>query len=48
MKFEDMPTDKVIKNVKKQDGVAFIDRDLCNGCTVCQQVCKASAIIEVV
>ena len=47
MRFEDMPVEKVKKNAKKQEGVAFIDRDLCNGCTLCQQVCKAGAIVEV-
>jgi indolepyruvate ferredoxin oxidoreductase alpha subunit len=31
---------------KKQGGVAYIDSNLCNGCTVCQQLCKAGAIIE--
>ena len=48
MRFEDMPVEKVKKNAKKQEGIAFIDRDLCNGCTLCQQVCKAGAIVEVV
>ena len=47
MRFEDMPVEKVKKNAKKQEGIAFIDRDLCNGCTLCQQVCKAGAIVEV-
>jgi len=47
VKFEDMPIEKIKKNVKKQDGVACIDRYLCNGCTVCQQTCKAGAIVEV-
>ncbi|MEN6317228.1 MAG: indolepyruvate ferredoxin oxidoreductase subunit alpha [Syntrophaceae bacterium] len=47
VKFEDMPIEKIKKNVKKQDGVAFIDQYLCNGCTVCQQTCKAGAIVEV-
>jgi indolepyruvate ferredoxin oxidoreductase alpha subunit len=46
MRFEDMPVEKVKKNAKKQEGIAFIDRDLCNGCTLCQQVCKAGAIVE--
>jgi indolepyruvate ferredoxin oxidoreductase alpha subunit len=47
MKFEDMPNKKVKRNTKKQEGVPFIDRDLCNGCTVCQQVCKTGAIVEI-
>jgi indolepyruvate ferredoxin oxidoreductase alpha subunit len=47
VKFEDMPIEIIKKNVKKQDGVAYINHYLCNGCTVCQQTCKASAIVEV-
>jgi indolepyruvate ferredoxin oxidoreductase alpha subunit len=47
IKFEDIPSDKIKKNAKKQEGIAFIDRDLCNGCTLCQQVCKVAAIVEV-
>lgn len=47
MKYGDMSGEKIKKNVKKQEGIAFIDRDLCNGCTVCQQVCKVGAIVEV-
>ncbi len=47
IKFEDMSGDKIKKNAKKQEGIAFIDRDLCNGCTLCQQVCKVAAIVEV-
>ncbi|HVO67101.1 MAG TPA: indolepyruvate ferredoxin oxidoreductase subunit alpha [Syntrophales bacterium] len=46
-RFEDMPEKKVKKNVKKQEGIAFIDSDLCSGCTVCQQICKVGAIVEV-
>jgi Pyruvate/2-oxoacid:ferredoxin oxidoreductase delta subunit len=42
-----MPGDGIKKNVKRQEGIAFIDRDLCNGCTICQQVCKVGAIVEV-
>jgi indolepyruvate ferredoxin oxidoreductase alpha subunit len=45
-RFEEMPVEKVKKNAKKQEGIAFIDRDLCNGCTLCQQICKAGAIVE--
>jgi len=47
IRFEDMPVEKVKKNVKKQEGIAFIDSDLCNGCTLCQQICKVGAIVEV-
>ena len=32
---------------KKQEGIAKIDQDLCIGCTLCQQICKTGAIIEV-
>ena len=46
VQFKDMPSDKIKKNVKKQEGISFIDRYLCNGCTVCQQTCKAGAIVE--
>ncbi|MCX5828543.1 MAG: thiamine pyrophosphate-dependent enzyme, partial [Deltaproteobacteria bacterium] len=46
-KFSDMPADQVIKNAKKQEGNSFIDADLCTGCTICQQVCKVGAIVEV-
>lgn len=45
-KFDDMPEDQIRKNAKKQDGHSFIDRDLCNGCTVCRQLCKVGAIGE--
>ncbi|HYA13321.1 MAG TPA: indolepyruvate ferredoxin oxidoreductase subunit alpha [Syntrophales bacterium] len=47
MRFEDMTEETVKKNVKKQEGIAFIDSDHCNGCTVCQQICKVGAIVEV-
>ncbi len=46
-KFADMPAGQVIKNAKKQEGNSFIDADLCTGCTICQQVCKVGAIVEV-
>ncbi len=44
--FEGMNPDDIIKNAKKQEGNSIIDRSLCNGCTVCQQLCKVGAIIE--
>jgi indolepyruvate ferredoxin oxidoreductase alpha subunit len=31
---------------KKRKGRAFIDRFLCNGCTLCEQICKFGAIKE--
>ena len=31
---------------KKRKGRAFIDRFLCNGCTLCEQICKWGAIKE--
>ena len=48
IKFEDMPNKKVKRNVKKQEGVAFIDSELCSGCTLCEQVCNVGAVIEVI
>ena len=48
IKFEDMPGKKVKKNIKKQEGVAFIDSELCGGCTLCEQVCNVGAVIEVI
>jgi len=46
-KFEDTAPMKRTQGSKKQKGVAFIDSSLCTGCTVCQQVCKIGAIVEV-
>jgi len=46
-KFTDMPANEIIKNAKKQEGNSFIDADLCTGCTICRQVCKVGAIVEV-
>jgi indolepyruvate ferredoxin oxidoreductase alpha subunit len=43
-KFDDMPEDQVRRNAKKQEGHSFIDENLCNGCTVCRQLCKVGAI----
>jgi indolepyruvate ferredoxin oxidoreductase alpha subunit len=34
------------KTKKKRDGIAVIDRNLCTGCGLCQQVCRSGAIIE--
>lgn len=34
------------KKTTKQEGIAFIDPDLCTGCTICQQICKTGAISE--
>jgi indolepyruvate ferredoxin oxidoreductase alpha subunit len=48
VKFEDMPKQEVKRNVKKQEGVAFIDSELCSGCTLCEQVCNVGAVIEVI
>jgi indolepyruvate ferredoxin oxidoreductase alpha subunit len=45
-KFEDMPESEIRKNAKKQEGHSVIDRNLCNGCTVCRQLCKTGAIVE--
>ncbi|MBW2599225.1 MAG: indolepyruvate ferredoxin oxidoreductase subunit alpha [Deltaproteobacteria bacterium] len=46
-RFEDMDM-KIEKKTKKQEGIAVIDSALCNGCTLCQQLCSAGAIEEVV
>ena len=46
-RFEDMDV-KIEKKTKKQEGIAFIDSAICNGCTLCQQLCSAGAIEEVV
>jgi indolepyruvate ferredoxin oxidoreductase alpha subunit len=46
-KREDTAPMKRTQGSKKQKGVAFIDSSLCTGCTVCQQVCKVGAIVEV-
>ena len=46
-RFDDMPEGQIIRNAKKQTGNAFIDDDSCTGCTVCQQLCKVGAIVEV-
>jgi len=48
VKFADMPKQEVKRNVKKQEGVAFIDKELCSGCTLCEQVCNVGAVIEVI
>lgn len=31
---------------KRKDGIAVIERNLCTGCGLCQQVCRSEAIIE--
>ncbi|HEU18451.1 MAG TPA: indolepyruvate ferredoxin oxidoreductase subunit alpha [Deltaproteobacteria bacterium] len=46
-RFEDLGDLKVEKKTKKQDGIAVIDASLCNGCTVCSQVCNFGSIKEV-
>ena len=45
-KFEDISTDQIKRKSKNQEGIAFIDSSLCNGCTMCRQLCKAGAIVE--
>jgi len=45
-KFESMDPKDVRKNAKKQEGLSVIDAALCNGCTVCQQLCKVGAIAK--
>ena len=34
------------KQQKKREGIAVIDQHLCNGCGICQQLCKSGAITE--
>ncbi len=46
-RFEDMPGIDIKKKTKNQEGIAVIDTSLCNGCTLCQQLCSAGAIEEV-
>jgi indolepyruvate ferredoxin oxidoreductase alpha subunit len=46
-RFEDLDM-KIEKKTKKQEGIAVIDSSICNGCTLCQQLCSAGAIEEVV
>ncbi|MDO9558233.1 MAG: indolepyruvate ferredoxin oxidoreductase subunit alpha [Syntrophales bacterium] len=46
-RFEDMSGVSIEKKTKKQEGIAVIDTSLCNGCTLCQQLCSAGAIEEV-
>ena len=45
-RLEDMEM-KIEKKTKKQEGVAVIDSALCDGCTLCQQLCATGAIEEV-
>jgi indolepyruvate ferredoxin oxidoreductase alpha subunit len=45
-KFENLPAESIKRKSIKQEGIAFIDSNICNGCTVCQQLCKSGAIIE--
>ncbi|OPL11519.1 MAG: indolepyruvate ferredoxin oxidoreductase subunit alpha [delta proteobacterium MLS_D] len=41
------PGSTVSKRRRKQEGIALIDVSVCNGCGVCQQLCKPGAIVEV-
>jgi indolepyruvate ferredoxin oxidoreductase alpha subunit len=47
-KFKSKEEEELLKKTKKQEGIAVIDPTLCNGCTLCQQLCKVGAIEEVV
>jgi indolepyruvate ferredoxin oxidoreductase alpha subunit len=40
------PLPASVKAVKKREGIAVIDHHICNGCGICQQLCKSGAIIE--
>jgi indolepyruvate ferredoxin oxidoreductase alpha subunit len=46
-KFEDLADMQIEKKTKKQEGIATIDSSLCNGCTLCEQLCNSGAIEEV-
>ena len=46
-RFEDMAEPEIMRNAKKQEGHSFIEVDSCTGCTVCRQLCKIGAIVEV-
>jgi indolepyruvate ferredoxin oxidoreductase alpha subunit len=39
-------TVKAGESIKKNDGIAVIDRNLCSGCGLCRQLCKSGAILE--
>ncbi len=43
---KDIPTAEDKKTKKNRDGFALIDRSLCTGCGLCQQVCRSGAITE--
>ncbi len=42
-RLEDMEM-KIEKKTKSQEGIAVIDSTICDGCTLCQQLCSAGAI----
>jgi indolepyruvate ferredoxin oxidoreductase alpha subunit len=42
-RLEDMEME-IKKKTKRQEGIAVIDSALCDGCTLCQQLCSAGAI----
>jgi indolepyruvate ferredoxin oxidoreductase alpha subunit len=46
-KFEDLSDTSIQKKTKKQEGIATIDSTLCNGCTLCEQLCNFGSIEEV-
>jgi len=43
-RFEDLDAIQIEKKTKRQEGIAVIDSSLCDGCTLCQQLCSAGAI----
>ena len=45
-KLEDLEMN-IEKKTKKQEGIAIIDSSLCNGCSLCDQLCNFEAIEEV-
>ncbi|MDX9745602.1 MAG: indolepyruvate ferredoxin oxidoreductase subunit alpha [Syntrophales bacterium] len=44
--FSEMSEGTYEKKTKNQEGIAFIESVYCTGCTLCQQLCKAGAIVE--
>ncbi len=42
----DLPPAKEGGKPAKKQGIASIDRNLCNGCGLCREVCKSGAIME--
>ncbi|MCX7817266.1 MAG: indolepyruvate ferredoxin oxidoreductase subunit alpha [Syntrophales bacterium] len=46
-RLNDSQPEKFAQKKKKQNGYAFITTAMCTGCTLCEQLCKAGAIVKV-